>query len=798
MTGPPQTRPSISWLTRLAPWLALAWGAALVLCFFLGQLAFVETNGGRRLIGLWGVFGALRNGFSYGGAPFPILPLLGGLAALWVFARIGRLFLQCFEIYLPRTARSALALLCGMGIVGILLEPLAIFGWLNTTAVWMVLLLTIAVLWRVAYKAQSRPPRAALANQDARVLRRALSDEAQRRYEATWMRPRGFGGRAFALAAKFLIVLVTALTFYHALLYPETYWDSLILYLGYARMTFLQHKFPVKVVAQVGIGLGANYPHWYPLLGATVAAMWHHWSALYQQLMAPVAGLATTVLVYHTVLRLTRRVNLALAAALLFRAIPYAIAYDIWASDYAIAMFLAAAFCYLALLYIETGMRGFLIALTLLTAAGTHLNYLMWMFWGLWVLAVILAHAAQGVAESRDIISQRMAAAEAGIRLEAEFASVEPREPLRALARTRWLRTLFAVGIALSLPWHIRNWIVTGNPVYAFFPGIFDGKRINPEVLRSAFGEWRANGDGIGVIAQQLYWADTLLLRLRASWYYFVEWQSRWPQFWKIAPVFMAFAMPGLFAFIVGLVRRYAGRFRNLEPARAERVLDDPTRFGLIVAALLLGHLAYFYVLADFYLYQIIAIAPVLALCVAWWPLGLAGKIARGLFGLLVLAVGVMPGVAVALMGPKAPTDDLAAFREPLQPESQFYKRVLPGAEDMFEHINANLKGERLLTHENRDLLMDPSITLVQLDDWEVQPLYDIPSAAERAARLKQMGIHYYLRTPMEAKHVVNRRLGLDELIAQGFLRKVYATGDARSGAYTLYILEQGAPGKGR
>ena len=50
-------------------------------------------------------------------------------------------------------------------------------------------------------------------------------------------------------------------------------------------MTFLEHAFPVKVVGQVGIGLGANYPHLYALLGASTATMWGHWSSLYQQLM---------------------------------------------------------------------------------------------------------------------------------------------------------------------------------------------------------------------------------------------------------------------------------------------------------------------------------------------------------------------------------------------------------------------------------------------------------------------------------------------------------------------------------
>src|SRR5690606_38563533 len=57
---------------------------------------------------------------------------------------------------------------------------------------------------------------------------------------------------------------------------------------------------------------------------------------------------------------------------------------------------------------------------------------------------------------------------------------------------------LFAAG-----SWNLRNWYLTGNPVYAFFPEIFTNSvRMNTDVLRSAELEWFRNGDGIGRLAE--------------------------------------------------------------------------------------------------------------------------------------------------------------------------------------------------------------------------------------------------------------------------------------------------------
>ena len=75
-----------------------------------------------------------------------------------------------------------------------------------------------------------------------------------------------------------------------------------------------------------------------------------------------------------------------------------------------------------------------------------------------------------------------------------------------------------------------------------------------------------------------------------------------------------------------------------------------------------------------------------------------------------------------------------------------------------------------MLTHENRHLLFDPTITLVHLDDWEVQQLWGKPPD-EAMEGLKQLGVAFYLRVPNEANHRVNEFLGMSRLIAAGRLK---------------------------
>src|SRR5690606_29884766 len=120
--------------------------------------------------------------------------------------------------------------------------------------------------------------------------------------------------------------------------------------------------------------------------------------------------------------------------------------------------------------------------------------------------------------------------------------------------------------------------------------------------------------------------------------------------------------------------------------------------------------------------------------------------------------------MAFALMGMKvfAGQTELLALRMPLaDTEHVWALRYGDGEVRVWRHMNRHLRGERVLTHENRHLAFDPSITFVHLDDWDVQALYALPTAEAKFDALLAMGLRWYLYVPNEEKHPVNARLEL-------------------------------------
>ncbi|MCL5270303.1 MAG: glycosyltransferase family 39 protein [bacterium] len=722
---------------------------------------------------LWGIFGHLLEPWRLGGGAMDWAGLVWGVGGVAVFALIGWFYLEGLELYLPRAARAALAYIFGLGLAGFVLECLAIPHWLSRASVGLGLAGLPMLLGARAWLAARRAPESGLGGEAGAaesMLRRALARQAWRQ---SLERPAGPGGRLFKWLALLLLGAITLATFWHALLYPEVYWDSLILYLGYARMTFLEGGFPVKVTGQVGIGLGANYPHLYAVLGAGVATAAGAWSELPQRLMAPLAGLASTVLVYHTALRLVRRTNFALAVALLYRSVPLGIIYDIYGSDYALVVLFSAAFLYLALCAIDTALSGWLAALTMLVALAMHLNYLMGLFWLPWALTFVAAHAGwpREGARLRGVGSPPPAA----------WTRLEPRPGLgKVLGRPRfWL--MLAACVAIGSTWYIRNWIVTGNPVYAFFYKILDGRCINPEVMAAAEKEWMANGSGIGSL--DAFFSS----RLRAAWAYFVTWKNAW----ETAPLLPGFAAWGLVLWAAVALAALAGRGAAVADPLARRRLRAGRRWGFVVAVLGAALLAFHFVLAPFYLYQIIAILPCAALLVAfdwpWWQ----PRPWRWALGALVLAVGVFPGLAFGLMGFKITSAfelpggrietpwSLYILRHPLPDTQRFYRWRFGADPIMWEYVNRELKGQRLLTHENRDLVFDPSITLINLDDWNMQQLWKIKDPTERVRLLIQKYyINYYLFVPNELATPTNQRMGAADWPRLGLAELIFQAGD--------------------
>lgn len=723
------------------------------------------------MYGAW--LGALNNLFlpwqSMGGG-FDLYGLVWGVIFVALCAVVGWYYLEGLELYIPRTAAASLAFIFGLGLTGFALECLAIPYWLSRRWIALAVLGLLAILAVRAWRRHRARPEAdpASSGDDPKehFLRRSLARKA---FRESLERPRSPLTILFAVAAFGLLGAITTADFWHALLYPEVYWDSLILYLGYARMTFLEHGFPVKVTGQVGIGLGANYPHLYAVLGAGASTLAGQWSEMPQRLIAPLAGLATTVLVYQSSLRLTRHVNFSLAVALLWRAVPLGIAYDQYASDYALSILFGAAFLYLALMYVETALRGYFAAATLLIALAMHLNYLMGILWLPWVLTLVATHFNWREPELYPA---------------APWTRRDWRASTLATVLSWWIWPPIAVAAVIGATWLARNFILTGNPVYAFFYKSLGGININPEVMEAAAKEWCANGAGIGRMSELFPGAPPLVARVKGAWYFFVLYKLAY----RFMPLMMAFAVPGALAWCgmtLGLMRA-----RRTSLSHTHLVL---MRFGWIAMAYTGSLMAFHFTLAAFYLYQIVMILPGLALVAALaWPLWRMRPWRWG-WGALALWTGLFPGLVMALMGFKVvgpiplgpgraePWESLFVLRHPMPGAQRLYSWRYGADAKMWEYVNANLKGERLLTHENRHLVFDPSITLVQLDDWPIQALWTLEDPVERVRQLQMNhGIIHYLFVPNELACPTNARLGAADWPELGLAELEFEAGETR------------------
>lgn len=107
--------------------------------------------------------------------------------------------------------------------------------------------------------------------------------------------------------------------------------------------------------------------------------------------------------------------------------------------------------------------------------------------------------------------------------------------------------------------------------------------------------------------------------------------------------------------------------------------------------------------------------------------------------------------------------------------QRHFWEMVYGDEVLMWEFINEYYKEAKILTHENRHLVFDQSITLIHLDDWEVQKAYKMNTNKERLNLFKDLGITHYLYVPMEARHKVNQKVGMTALrttVALKFLKQ--------------------------
>lgn len=715
-----------------------------------------------------------------------------GIAAvmLGAYTVLGWLFVSAFRMFVPLGARLCLALTLGTIAVGISAELLAMADRLTrpwVMGMWVLLFVAGGGLW---IRALLRRNSMRDISSHTRLTPREEADLARHWFKTTHRFPQDAPRRLVYGVYVFLFSLITLVVTLHAVGQPVTYWDSLILYVGYARDIYLQGGFPVKVVGQVGVGLGANYPHLFEVLAAQTAVVGGYWSDSFAQLLPPVATLAAMLLVYYTVTELTRERLLGMAAALVVRSVPYGLSYSQFASNYSLAILFTAAFLYLAVKLVRDGLPAYRNLMLLVIAGAVHINYLML---GLCPIALIAIYLATRPVESHPPLKASAAELEplghffdddAGLPPLQNSCPPEPlalhdRPALRTLLKNRsfWVWILFAA--LLASPWYVRNIVVTGNPVYAFYSDIFPSKNVNPDVMKSAEVEWLLNGDGLGRAGR------TIPEKLRNSWVYFVTGD----QHWKLSPFIMAFVMPGfvvwcLWAMVAPRLRRRS--YHKTPPVSFFRAFIAPAGLFLLLWF-------YAYAVADFYLYQIIIILPLFGVFTGCLFYFCTARPARLVLHVLVIVAALSPGLAMGVMGFKLkkvgvyegmppPQLEATALRRLFMRPSVYYRMEFGGDMEMLANINALPNGTVVLTHENRALLLNPGIKIVHLDDWEPQQAYGKP-VTERVGVLDELGVEFYLYVPNEDRHVANSWLGMEELISEGYFEQIYATRSVDGGA---------------
>ena len=290
---------------RLAGLGALAWAFLEVVYFLRTNTALFLGEPDRPA----GVFsGLLQSDWSFSLRYTPPLTFLAAVLVLGMTTALGILALRAMDVLLRPRMQIAMGLTVGLGISGVVFELITMAHALYLPVVWIAWAAMIGGAWWIARRRQ----RAAIwrwwkkPEPKADGWVQALDDPRwadRSRLLREELHPMNWFEHTFWWGGALLLVLISVPIFWYALLYPESYWDSLILYLGYARMTFFEHAFPFKATAQVGIGLGANYPHLYSTYGAVASTMFGGWSDLYQRLLAPVASTAAMVFVYDSLCR---------------------------------------------------------------------------------------------------------------------------------------------------------------------------------------------------------------------------------------------------------------------------------------------------------------------------------------------------------------------------------------------------------------------------------------------------------------------------------------------------------------
>lgn len=606
------------------------------------------------------------------------LDMICAIAMLALNGMVGMFFLRLF-IRLPLLLEITANIFMGIGISNFLLMFPAIFFWLHPITILACYAVLLAILCAAKLKwGWSTQPFLVESQLDQSRLNTVLF-----------------------YTALIIVVLITMLSFYHAVLFPVTYWDSLILYIHYGKMTYQQGGFPILYCLQVGLGLGANYPHLFPLYQAVTATVFNHWSDLYGQLLCPLAGLGASIVIYYLSIHLFQHRLSAILAVLAFRTIPYVNSYIVWASDYALIIVYMCLFLLFLRWFLLHPSWRMLQPLLCLAAIFPNINYLGWIVWFVVDLAVIV-HYKQFFIQPKKLVITVL---------------------------------IFLMWTLIASTWYVRNYIVTGNPVYAFFPEILGGENINLEVLRSSELEWRQHGWGADHVGGETVW-----LRMLNT-------PTALLQTWHFAPVLLGIMLPSL---LLGWKKKNAQK----------HVAKKHNAFFALAGVLVGLYVWYEYFISGFYWYHIIAVFPILAVFTARFLASIQSSRLYPAVAVCLILAGIAPGVSVSIPGTKHLSPSLEHFPHPGLTPPQFYKYVYARYASSWAYLNEHAEhGTAILSHDNRYHVLRDDLHIIHLDDCDLTPLYDQPYEEVHQA-LWDKGIRYYLWIEDETSHPITRRLG--------------------------------------
>ena len=232
----------------------------------------------------------------------------------------------------------------------------------------------------------------------------------------------------------FLLAIIGVLGFaalYNALALPATEWDSLAYGVNYAKIIFQNGHIPLIAGPSIGIEMSAPYPPGVQLAAVSLYAFAGKANDFYYRILSPIFSLATLIVTYKFAMLLNKNRTFSVYAVSALVMIPF-----FWE------------------LFIQ---ETYIMALTLMLTSAAYFFY----------KAYVSDAAKSKKYEAIGILFCAFASLTSYIGLVAFgillLYTLQKRTP------AKHAMVLFALGLAVILPWYLRNLVLLGNPVYPFF-----------------------------------------------------------------------------------------------------------------------------------------------------------------------------------------------------------------------------------------------------------------------------------------------------------------------------------------